>query len=171
MTITTESERLSAAPQGRRRTLRLTTAILCGVTAVAYLVLALLVARAQSSPGWTDVAQGGGRMDSIYGIYIFAAVPYLIGAALSVRLDRTVIWVLGACTQVAILAGLLWLGLAVIGPGGPEAEPTVFDYAPLSGLGMAWWAAAISGAQVVLLALLTYLALTPEHRQGTAAAE
>lgn len=166
MSMTMESERLSATPPGTRKRLRLATATLCGITAVLYLILALLVARAESTPEWTYAAQGGGRtMDSIYGMYVFAAVPYLVGGVLAVRLDRQVAWALGAWTQVAMIAGFLWLALQIIGPRGPAGEPTVFDYEPLNGLGMAWWAAAITATQVVLLGLLTYLALRPVHRQ------
>lgn len=170
MSMTTESDRLSATPSRTRKRLRLAAATLCGIIAVLYLVLAVLVARAQSTPEWTHAAEGGGRtMDSIYGMYIFAAVPFLVGAVLAVRLDRQVVWALGALTQVAMIGGFLWLAVQVIGPRGPEGEPTVFDYGPLSGLGMAWWATAITAAQVVLLGVLTYLALRPLHPQIPAA--
>ena len=37
---------------------------------------------------------------------------------MAVRLDRQAVWALGAVTQVAMVAGLLWLGLQVIGPRG-----------------------------------------------------
>jgi hypothetical protein len=86
---------------------------------------------------------------------------------LAVRLDRQAVWALGAVTQVAMVAGLLWLGLQVIGPRGPEGEPTVFDYEPLSGIGMGWWAAAITGAQLILLGLLAYLAVKPLERDSS----
>jgi hypothetical protein len=160
MSTTTESERVSAA-DGTRRRLRLVTTSLCAIVAVLYLVLAVLVARAQSSPDWT--------MESIYGLYLFAAVPYLAGVVISIRVDRPVVWALGALGQVAMIAGFLWLGLQLVGPRGPEEEPTVFDYEPLSGLGMGWWAAAIIAAQVVLLGVLSYLALVPSKRQASAA--
>jgi hypothetical protein len=48
-------------------------------------------------------------------------------------------------------------GAGVLGPG-----QGVFDYDALSGLHMELWAAVITGAEVVLLGLLWYLAFTPQ---------
>jgi hypothetical protein len=48
-------------------------------------------------------------------------------------------------------------GAGVFGPG-----QRVFDHDALSGLHMEVWAAVITGAEAVLLGLLSYLALSPQ---------
>lgn len=87
---------------------------------------------------------------------MFLAVPYLIGAGLLVAVDRRDLWVVGAGVQVVVVVLFVMFGAGVFGPG-----QGVFGYDALSGLHMEWWAAVITGAEVVLLGLLSYLAFTP----------
>lgn len=74
---------------------------------------------------------------------------YLVGAALFAVLDQRGMWLLGAAVQVLVLGLFVVFGV------------DSFDYEALSGLHIAAWAGAITGAEVVLLlGLLTYLART-----------
>jgi len=126
-------------------------AALCGTVAVLYLVLLFLVADAES-----------GASEDTYGAYLFLTVPYLIGAALLVATDRRDLWFVGAAVQVGVVVLFAMFGAGIFGPG-----QGVFSYDALSRLHMEWWAAVITGAEVVLLGMLSYLAFTPQDlRRG-----
>jgi len=120
-------------------------AALCGIVGVLYLILLLLVADAES-----------GASENTYGAYLLLAVPYLIGAGLLLAVDRRALWIAGAAVQVAVIVLFVMFGAGVFGPG-----QGVFDHDALSGLHIEVWAAVITGAEAVLLGLLSYLALTP----------
>ncbi len=136
-------------PSSRRTPIRHLAATLCGVVAALYLILLFLVADAES-----------GASENTYGAYLFLAVPYLIGAGLLAVVDRRDLWIVGAAVQVVIIALFVMFGAGVFGPG-----QGVFDYDAVSGLHMEWWAAVITGAEAVLLGLLSYLAFTPQERR------
>lgn len=150
----------SAGPQNptnstsrRRRGTRLVAAALCGLVAVLYLFLLFLVADAES-----------GASENTYGAYLLLAVLYLVGAGLLIAVDRKALWIAGAAVQIAVLVLFVMFGAGVWGPG-----QGVFDYAALRGLHMVWWATAITGAEVVLLGLLLFLAFTAQearHESG-----
>lgn len=131
---------------GRRTTTRRLAATLCGIVGVLYLILLFLVAHAES-----------GAAENTYGAYLFLAVPYLIGAGLLVAVDRRDLWLAGAAVQVVVIVLFVMFGAGFFGPG-----QGVFDYDALSGLHMGYWAAGITGAEVVLLGMLSYLAFTPQ---------
>jgi hypothetical protein len=59
--------------------------------------------------------------------------------------------------QIVVIVLFVIFGAGVFGPG-----QGVFDYDALSGLRMELWAAGITGAEVVLLGLLSYLAFAPQ---------
>jgi hypothetical protein len=67
--------------------------------------------------------------------------------------------------QVAAIVLFVMFGAGVFGPG-----QGVFDYDALSGLHMELWAAVITGAEVVLLGLLSYLAFAPQNARHDATA-
>jgi hypothetical protein len=137
--------RLRTSPPSDRRTMtRHLAAALCGIVGVLYLILLLLVADAES-----------GASENTYGAYLLLAVPYLIGAGLLLAVDRRALWIAGAAVQVAVIVLFVMFGAGVFGPG-----QGVFDYDALSGLHMEVWAAVITGAEAVLLGLLSYLAVT-----------
>lgn len=75
-----------------------------------------------------------------------------------VAVDRRPLWVIGAAVQVVIIVLFVLFGAGVF-----EPERGVFDYDALSGLHMGVWAVVITGAELILLGLLSYLALTPHH--------
>lgn len=116
-----------------------------------YLILLFLVADAES-----------GLSEDTYGAYLFLAVPYLVGAGLLATVDRRAVWIAGATIQVVVIVLFVMFGAGAFGPG-----QGVFDYDALSGLHMGWWAAVITGAEVVLLGLLSYLAVTPQGVRHT----
>ena len=62
-------------------------------------------------------------------------------------------WAVGAIIQVSVIALFVILGSGEFGPG-------VFEYEALSDLRMEVWATVITGAQVALVGLLSYLAMT-----------
>ena len=66
----------------------------------------------------------------------------------------------GAAIQALVIVLFVMFGAGLFGPG-----QGVFDYGALSGLHMEVWAAVITGAEVVLLGLLSYLAFTPQAVQ------
>jgi hypothetical protein len=154
--MNTPAHRAPARPapeqtDGRRRTVRVAAASLSGVLGVLYLVLLLLVRDAES-----------GEPENTFGAYLFLGILYLAGAGLLAGLDRRPVWVVGAVVQVGVIVLFGMFGAGLFGPG-----QGVFDYEAVSGLHMAWWAAGITGAQVLLLGLLSYLALAPaDARSG-----
>lgn len=124
-----------------RTSVRRVTAVLSTVIGGLYLVLLFLVHDAESRPDAVVT-------DTTYGAYLLLAVPYLVGAVLAAVTDRRMLWVVGAVVQVLVLVLFVIFGVAV------------FDYEALGTLRMELWAAAITGAQVFLLGLLSYLAVT-----------
>lgn len=138
--------------QGRRVCTRYLAAALSGVVGILYLVLLFLVSDAEV-----------GASENTYGAYLFLAVPYLAGAALLLTVDRRPVWVAGAAVQVLVIVLFVMFGAGAFGPG-----QGVFDYEPLSGLHMVVWAATITGAELVLLGLLSYLAFAVSPRSGRA---
>lgn len=133
----------SRVPSSGRARARYVAAALSGVVGILYLVLVFLVADAEV-----------GASENTYGAYLFLAVPYLVGAGLLLAVDRRPLWVAGAGVQVLVLVLFVMFGAGAFGPG-----HGVFDYEALSGLHMEVWAAVLTGAELVLLGLLSYLAL------------
>jgi hypothetical protein len=144
MMASAETRLRTSPPSDRRAMTRHLAAALCGIVGVLYLILLLLVADAES-----------GASENTYGAYLLLAVPYLIGAGLLLAVDRRALWIAGAAVQVAVIVLFVMFGAGVFGPG-----QGVFDYDALSGLHMEVWAAVITGAEAVLLGLLSYLAFT-----------
>lgn len=136
----------SIGPSTGRKSIRYVAAALCGIVGVLYLILLILVAKAEAVPGATD--------GDTYGAYLYLAVPYLVGAGLLAALDQRALWAVGAAVRVLVIALFVMFGVGVFGPG-------VFEYEALSELPMRLWAAGITGVQVILLGLLCYLAFTP----------
>ena len=114
-----------------------------------YLILMLLVARAEAVPGATD--------SDTYGAYLFLAVAYLAGAVVMTVTDQRQLAGVGVLVQLGVLGLFVVFGAGLLGPG-------VFEYAALSSLRMPLWAAVITAGQVALVGLLGYLALTPTGR-------
>ncbi len=141
----------SAAAERHRRAVRYVAAVLCGGIAGCYVALLVLVARAEMRAG----------VETTFGAYLYLAVPYVAGAVLLATRDQRVLWAIGAVVQLAVLVLFALFGIGAWGPG-------LFEDATLAGLYMPVWAGAVGGAEVVLLALLGYLALTPSaHRAPT----
>ena len=133
-----------------RTKVRYLTAILSAVVGVLYLALLLLVLEAESRPDAVVT-------DTTYGAYLFLAVPYVLGAVLAAVTDRPASWVLGALVQVVVIVLFVLFGVGLFGPG-------VFEYEALEGLRMELWAVLITGTQLILLGLLSYLAVTRPRR-------
>lgn len=126
----------------RRRMIRRCSAGLAFAVGVLYLVLLVLVADAEAGLG-----------ENTFGAYLFLAVPYLLGGALLIRVDSRLLDVLGSVAQVGVITLFVLFGIGVFGPG-------VFSYEALDRLGMPVWAGVITGAELALLGLLIYLAVT-----------
>lgn len=129
-----------------RRSVRYVAAALSAVASVLYVVLTFLVSSEESVPGATD--------SNTYGGYLFLAIPFLAGAVLLFLADRRALLAVGAAVQVLVIILFVLFGIGVFGPG-------VFEYEALSALPMELWAAVVTGLQVVLFGLLSYLAVTP----------
>jgi len=136
--------RSDAPSADRRKRLRYVAAALCAVVGVLYVILVFLVRDAEV-----------GLTENTYGAYLFLAVPYLVGAVLLVAFDRRFLWAVGVVVQVFVIALFAMFGAGLFGPG-----QGVFDYAALSGLHMELWAATITGVELILLGLFSYLAFT-----------
>ncbi|ADU47593.1 hypothetical protein [Intrasporangium calvum] len=128
---------------GTRRTVRTVAAAMSAVVALLYVVLMLLVRNAELEPGATDT--------TTYGGYLALAVAYGIGAVILFALDNRTLHLLGVGVQIAVLLLFIVFGIGLLGEG-------VFEYEAVSDLPIGLWAAVITGAQVVLLAMLGYLA-------------
>ena len=113
-------------------------AAVSGVVACLYGVFFVIVRDAEQ-------AVVGGT-DDTFPAYAALAVVYLVGAVLLTALERRWVWVTGAIVQVVVLGLFVLLGLGV------------FEHEALSDVPVAVWAAAITGLQLVLLGVLTYLA-------------
>lgn len=148
MDMIREPEVLSRRAMDTRTSVRYLTAILSTVVGALYVVLLFLVFDAESQPDAIVT-------DTTYGAYLFLAVPYLVGAVLAAVTDRLALWILGAVVQVLVIVLFVLFGVGV------------FEYEALSDLRMELWAAVITVAQVVLLGLLSYLAIT-RRRYGAA---
>lgn len=141
----------SARPSaGRRRVVRRLTAALTFAVALLYLVLMLLVADAEA-----------GRGENTFGAYLFLALTYLVGGVLVARRDVRLVYLLGTCVQIGVITLFVLFGVGVFGPG-------VFAYEAVGRLGMPIWAGVLTGAEVVLLAVLSYLAATAPQRPSRA---
>jgi len=134
-------------------TARYLGAVVSGVVACLYVVLFVIVRDAEQ-------AVVGGT-DDTFPAYAALAVLYLVGAVLLTVLERRWVWVTGAIVQVVVLGLFVFLGVGL-------REPGVFEYEALSDVPVAVWAAAITGLQLVLLGVLTYLA---GSRRGAPALE
>ena len=146
MTSTTGAHKtFGPVSTGHRRTVRFVTAALSGVVGALYLVLLFQVADAEA-----------GLAENTFGAYLFLAVPYLAGAVLLLTMDLRALWIAGAVVQLLVIVLFVMFGAGAFGPG-----QGVFDYDALSHLPMELWAGLITGAEVLLLGLLGYLALVP----------
>lgn len=130
------------APESTRRTIRTAAAVLTGLVAVLYVVVFFV-----QLPHIQET-------DNPAPAYLFLAALYVVGTLLLARRDSATLQWVGAAVQVVLVA--LFFGLlALLYREGDESF--VLDMAPL--------AIAVTGAQVVLLGLVAYLAATG-HRQG-----
>lgn len=152
MTSSAQTRLPTRPPSDHRTVTRYVAAALCGIVGLLYLTLLFLVADAES-----------GAAENTYGAYLLLAVPYLVGAGLLLAMDRRALWVAGAAIQLVVMVLFVMFGAGVFGPG-----QGVFDYDALSGLHMELWAVLITGAEAVLLGLLSYLALTPRGERHDA---
>ncbi len=133
---------LQSRSPGTRRTVRYVAAGMSTVIALLYVALMLLVRNAELEPGATDT--------TTYGGYLFLAVAYAIGAAILFFVDNRTLHLLGVGVQIVVLLLFIVFGIGLLGEG-------VFQYKAVSHLPIGLWAALITGAQVVLLAMLGYL--------------
>ena len=128
---------------GTRRTVRYVAAAMSAAVAILYVVLMLLVRNAESESGASDT--------TTYGGYVGLAVAYAIGAVILFVVDNRTLHLLGAGVQIVVLLLFLAFGVGLLGEGAFENEA-------ISHLPLGLWATLITGAQVVLLAMLGYLA-------------
>ncbi len=126
-----------------RRTVRYVAAAMSAAVAILYVVLMLLVRNAELEPGATDT--------TTYGGYVGLAVAYAIGAVILFVVDNRTLHLLGVGVQIVVLLLFLAFGVGLLGEGAFENEA-------ISHLPLGLWATLITGAQVVLLAMLGYLA-------------
>lgn len=144
MNVTAEHRSSDLQPQseGTRRTVRYVAAAMSAAVAVLYVALMLLVRNAETEPGATG--------STTYGGYIGLAVAYAIGAVILFVVDNRTLHLLGAGVQIVVLLLFLGFGVGLLGDGALDNET-------ISHLPLGLWAAVITGAQVVLLAMLGYL--------------
>jgi len=145
MNVTAEHRSSDLQPQsdGSRRTVRYVAAGMSAAVALLYVVLMLMVRNAEMEPGATG--------STTYGGYVGLAVAYAIGAVILFVVDSRMLHLLGAGVQIIALLLFVGFGVGLLGEGALENET-------ISHLPLGLWAAVITGAQVVLLAMLGYLA-------------
>ena len=122
----------------RRRPVRRTAAVVSGLVTVTYLWMFFAVRAAET-----------GLSENTFGAYIQLTVIYLIGTILLVVMDRRWLWGVGAAVQVIVLALFATFGVAI------------FDYSAVADLPLTLWAGVLTSAQLALLGLLGYLAISP----------
>lgn len=145
MTIAAHSRSTPPAPtvDSRRWLRQLAIAVSALVTGL-YVVLFFVVRNVESGLA--------PPMDTTYGAYLFLAIAYAVSTAAYAVRPRRAVWVTGALLQVVVLGLFVVFGIGLLGPG-------VFDYAALvAAIPVGLWAGAVTALQVVLLALLGYLA-------------
>lgn len=142
-TTSHRSTGLRSHDAGTRRRVRYVAAAMSAAVAVLYIALMLLVRNAELEPGATDT--------TTYSGYLGLAVAYGIGAVILFTVDNRTLHLLGAGVQIVVLLLFLVFGIGLLGDG-------VFENEAISDLPIGLWAALITGAQVVLLAMLGYLA-------------
>jgi hypothetical protein len=138
---TAESRSFAHPSSGTRGALRYVAAALCGIVTGLYLVFAFVVRTAEEQAGVT--------VDNTWGAYVILAVTYLVGVALLIVADLRTLWLAGAVVQAVVIAAFATLGVGAL------------DYDALAQVPVGAWAGAVTGLQVVLLVLLSYLAATP----------
>ena len=144
-----EQQKAAPRPSGdRRRVICRVTAGFAAAVAALYLVLLVLVADAEA-----------GRSENTFGSYLFLAIAYLVGAVLLAVFDNRLLYLLGVLVQAGVITLFVLFGIGVFGPG-------LFEYEALEQLHMAVWAGVITGAELVLLGSLSYLAATARHAPG-----
>ena len=131
MAMTLQTSTFAHPAAPLRRTLRYVSAAICASAAVLYLILFFTVRADEMASG----------VETTYGAYLFLFVPYAVGAVLLAVVDVRQLWAVGAVIQLAVVGLYAAFGTA-------------------ADLSLAW-GAVLTGLQVVLLALLAYLALTP----------
>ncbi|MDN5797361.1 MAG: hypothetical protein L0H79_16625 [Intrasporangium sp.] len=141
--MTTSQSTTSPSSHATRRTVRYIAAAASAVVALLYVVLMLLVKGAELQPGATDT--------TTYGGYLGLAVAYFIGAVILASVDNRMLHLLGAAVQVVVILLFIAFGVGLLGQGA-LSNPAI------SHLPLGLWAAVITGAQVLLLAMLGYLA-------------
>ncbi|WP_347354124.1 hypothetical protein [Intrasporangium sp.] len=146
--MTTAQQNSQAEQMARRRTIRYLAAGFAGAVAILYVVLMLMVRSAELKPGVTD--------RRTYGGYLVLAIAYAVGAVILATIDNQVLHVLGMGVQAVTILLFIVFGVGLLGPG-------VFRYQAISHLPLGLWAALITGAQVLLLAMLGYLADQRRH--------
>lgn len=139
----TTSQSTLAPTERTRRTIRYVAAASAAAVAVLYVVLMLLVRGAELQPGATDT--------TTYGGYIGLAVAYFIGAVILATVDNRLLHLFGAGVQVVVILLFVAFGVGLLGQGALQ-NPAI------SHLPLGLWAAVITAAQVMLLAMLGYLA-------------
>jgi cell division protein FtsW (lipid II flippase) len=129
--------------EGTRRRVRYAAAALAGLTAVLYVLIATST---------VSVIDAGAVADARHDQMAFAtpaAIAYALGAVLLLipRLDRRILWAVGALLQVGVIA--MYFSVA------PDREPS---FEP--------WGIAIRVVQVLLLAALVMLVADDPERGG-----
>ena len=122
----------------RRKSVRRVAAVVSGLVTATYLWMFFAVRAAET-----------GLSENTFGAYIQLTVIYLIGTILLVAMDRRWLWGVGAAVQVIVLALFATFGIAI------------FDYSAVADLPLTLWAGVLTSAQLALLGLLGYLAISP----------
>ena len=122
----------------RRKSVRRVAAVVSGLVTATYLWMFFAVRAAET-----------GLSENTFGAYIQLTVIYLIGTILLVVMDRRWLWGVGAAVQVIVLALFATFGIAI------------FDYSAVADLPLTLWAGVLTSAQLALLGLLGYLAISP----------
>lgn len=135
------SKAASAVSSGRR-TWRLAAAVLASLVGVLYLLVATQVVHVSDTTGKA----------SPFVPMAAAALVFWLGAVVLLLLDRQIVYLLGAAVQLVVIVGYF----AVAPSRDPHIEP---------------WGLLIKAAQVAILAILLYLAVTaPPASRGRSAA-
>ena len=122
----------------RRLSARRGAAILSAIVTLTYAWMFFAIRTAET-----------GLSENTFGAYLQLTVIYTIGTVLLLVTDHRWLWGIGAAVQVIVLALFATFGIAI------------FDYSAVADLPLALWAATITTAQLLVLGLLGYLALSP----------
>lgn len=139
MTTTLSAPNRTHSNALRRLRVRRVAAVLSGLVTVTYLWMFFAIRAAEA-----------GLPENTFGAYLQLTVIYTIGTVLLLTVESHWVWGIGAAVQVIVLVLFATFGIAI------------FDYSAVADLPLTLWAGVLTSAELALLGLLGYLAITPK---------